>query len=55
MHPKIENFKMEDVKEFLTTNGFDIKIIHPLNYISEELVMLYAKKPHGHEQNYMLK
>ncbi len=43
MHPKIENFKIKDVKEFLTINGFDVKIIHPLNNVSKELVMLYAK------------
>jgi len=51
MHPKIENFKIEDVKEFLTTHGFDVKIIHPLKDVSEELVMLYAKKSHHHKQN----
>ena len=44
MHPRIENFKIEEVKRFLTINGFDVKIIHPLNNVSEELVMLYAKK-----------
>ena len=44
MHPKIENFKIEDVKEFLTSHGFDVKTNYPLNDISEELVMLYAKK-----------
>jgi FkbM family methyltransferase len=44
MHPRIENFKIEDVKEFLIINGFDVRIIHPLNNVSEELVMLYAKK-----------
>jgi FkbM family methyltransferase len=43
MHPNIENFKIRDVKEFLISNGFDVRIIHPLNNISEELVMLYAK------------
>ena len=44
IHPKIENFKIEDVKEFLTSHGFDVKTNYPLNDISEELVMLYAKK-----------
>ena len=44
MHPKIENFKIEDVKEFLISHGFDVKTNYPLNDISEELVMLYAKK-----------
>ena len=44
MHPKIENFKIEDVKEFLTSHGFDVKTNYPLNDISEALVMLYAKK-----------
>ena len=44
MHPRIENFKIEEVKRFLTINGFDVKIIYPLNNVSEELVMLYAKK-----------
>jgi|TARA_B110000438_G_scaffold121155_1_gene118284 FkbM family methyltransferase len=43
MHPNIENFEIEQVKKFLIKNGFDVKIIHPLKDISEELVMLYAK------------
>ena len=43
MHPKIENFKIKDVEDFLTMHGFDVKIISPLNNISKELVMLYAK------------
>jgi FkbM family methyltransferase len=43
IHPRIENFKIKDVKEFLTIKGFDVRIIHPLNNISEGLVMLYAK------------
>ena len=43
MHPNIENFKIDDVKEFLALNGFDVKIIYPLNSVSEELAMLYAK------------
>ena len=44
MHPKIESFKIEEVKKFLIKNRFDVRIIHPLKDISEELVMLYAKK-----------
>jgi len=47
MHPKIENFKVQDVKKFLSSYGFEVKIIHPLNDVSEELVMLYAKKHHS--------
>ena len=43
MHPNIKNFEIEQVKKFLIKNGFDVKIIHPLKDISEELVMLYAK------------
>mgnify|MGYP001039418442 CR=1 FL=1 len=43
MHPKIENFKIKDVEDFLTKHGFNVKIIHPLNNTSKELVMLYAK------------
>lgn len=43
MHPRIENFEIEDVKKFLTSNGFDVEVIHPLNNVSEELVMLYGK------------
>ena len=51
MHPKIENFKIKDVEDFLTMHGFNVKIIHPLKNISEELVMLYAKKTPYLKQN----
>jgi FkbM family methyltransferase len=44
MHPNIENFKVENVKDFLSLHGFEVKIVHPLNNVSKELVMLYAKK-----------
>mgnify|MGYP001338680871 CR=1 FL=1 len=44
MHPKIKNFKIDDVKKFLMVHGFEVKIIHPLNDVSKELSMLYAKK-----------
>ena len=35
---------IDDVKKFLMAHGFEVKIIHPLNDISKELSMLYAKK-----------